>query len=79
LIGEWKYLGIQNANPPAYPKLTMPAYQPFADIYLQYPNQAGISDYKRDLDISTATAHVSYKANGVTYTREYFSSAPDTR
>jgi alpha-L-fucosidase 2 len=71
---QWKYW-IQNDNPPAYPRYNAD-YQPFADVYLQFPKQI-VSNYKRDLDISNATAHVSYKANGVTYTREYFSSAPD--
>jgi alpha-L-fucosidase 2 len=75
LIGKWKYW-VQNDNPPAYPKYNAD-YQPFADVYFYYPNQAKISDYKRDLDISNATAHVNYKANGITYTREYFSSAPN--
>jgi alpha-L-fucosidase 2 len=74
LGGEWKYV-IQDANPPSFPAYNA-SYQPFADIYLQFP-KAEISNYKRDLDISNATAHVSYTANGVNYTREYFSSAPD--
>jgi alpha-L-fucosidase 2 len=71
---QWKYW-IQDDNPPAYPRYNAD-YQPFADVYLQFPKQI-VSNYKRDLNISNATAHVSYKANGVTYTREYFSSAPD--
>ncbi|GAB3917714.1 glycoside hydrolase family 95 protein [Mucilaginibacter boryungensis] len=74
LSGEWKYF-IQDAKPPAFPKYNAD-YQPFGDVYLQFP-KADISNYIRDLDISNATAHVTYKANGVTYTREYFSSAPD--
>ncbi len=35
------------------------------------------SDYLRTLDISEATASVSYTLYGVKYTREYFVSAPD--
>ncbi|MDR6944014.1 glycoside hydrolase family 95 protein [Mucilaginibacter pocheonensis] len=74
LKSQWKYW-IQDDNPPSYPRYNAD-YQPFADVYLQFPKQA-VTDYMRDLDISNATAHVSYKANGVTYTREYLSSAPD--
>ncbi|QEM08868.1 glycoside hydrolase family 95 protein [Mucilaginibacter rubeus] len=74
LAGEWKYF-IQDDKPPAYPRYNAD-YQPFADLYLQFPKQE-VTDYKRDLDLTTATAHVSYKADGVIYTREYFSSAPD--
>jgi alpha-L-fucosidase 2 len=74
LAGPWHYQ-VQDDNPPAYPRYNGD-YQPFADLYLQFPKQE-ITDYKRDLDLTNATAHVSYKADSVTYTREYFSSAPD--
>jgi alpha-L-fucosidase 2 len=33
--------------------------------------------YRRDLDLDTAVAAVSYRIDGVTYRREVFSSAPD--
>lgn len=36
-----------------------------------------VSDYSRDLVLDDATAHVSYDYEGVTYTREYFTSYPD--
>lgn len=74
LSGTWKYR-IQDDNPPAYPRYNAD-YQPFGDLYLQIPKQT-ISEYKRDLDITNATAHVTYKADGITYTREYLASAPD--
>ncbi|HEY4324842.1 MAG TPA: glycoside hydrolase family 95 protein [Mucilaginibacter sp.] len=70
----WKYW-IQDNNPPAYPRYNAD-YQPFGDLYLQFPKQQ-VSAYKRDLDISNATAHVYYNAGGVNYTREYFADAPD--
>ena len=72
---EWKYW-IQDDNPPPHPQYNA-EYQPFADVYFQYPAAERVSDYKRDLDISNATAHVSYSANGVNYHREYLASAPD--
>lgn len=74
LAGQWKYF-IQDDSPPTYPRYNAD-YQPFADLYLQFPKQE-VTGYKRDLDVTNATAHVSYKAGGVTYTREYFSNAPD--
>lgn len=74
LSGDWRYF-VQDDNPPEYPRYNAD-YQPFADLYLQFPKQQ-ITGYLRDLDLTNATAHVSYKANGVTFTREYFSSAPD--
>lgn len=36
------------------------------------------NQYVRDLDLQTATAHVSFVADGVTYTREAFASTPDS-
>ncbi|SEN64153.1 alpha-L-fucosidase 2 [Mucilaginibacter gossypiicola] len=74
LAGAWHY-HVQDDNPPAYPRYNAD-YQPFADLYLQFPKQE-ITDYKRDLDLTNATVHVTYKADGVNYAREYFSSAPD--
>nr|WP_249665361.1 glycoside hydrolase N-terminal domain-containing protein [Mucilaginibacter sp. Bleaf8] len=75
LSGAWKYW-IQDFNPPAYPRYNAD-YQPFGDVLLQFSKQGTVTNYKRDLDITNATAHVSYIANGVTYTREYFASATD--
>lgn len=71
---NWKYW-VQDDNPPAFPRYNAD-YQPFGDIYLQFP-KAPVNNYRRDLDISNATAHVTYQQNGVTYTREYLASAPD--
>ena len=36
-----------------------------------------VSNYRRDLVLETAEAHVSYDYDGVTYNRTYFSSYPD--
>ena len=39
--------------------------------------QAAADGYSRTLDLSTALARVEYQRDGVRYTREHFSSAPD--
>ena len=36
-----------------------------------------LADYRRELDIGNALAHVSYQSGGVNYQREYFCSHPD--
>jgi len=36
-----------------------------------------VTNYRRDLVLDTAEAHVSYDYDGVTYEREYFASYPD--
>lgn len=52
-------------------------YQSLGDLYINMKHGKNITDYSRELDLSKAVATVSYKADGATFTREYFSSAPD--
>lgn len=54
-------------------------YQTLGDLYLTFANgsQRNISEYRRELDLTKAVAKVSYRANGVLFTREVFTSAPD--
>ena len=53
-------------------------YQPLGDLFLDFPNAAGeAQDYRRWLDLATATAGVSFMRAGVTFTREVFISHPD--
>jgi alpha-L-fucosidase 2 len=53
------------------------AYQPFGDLYIDFPGHEKYTGYTRSLDISEALARVSYQIKGLTYTREVFSSHPD--
>jgi alpha-L-fucosidase 2 len=53
------------------------SYQPLGNLRLKFADLAEASDYRRELDLDTATARVRFTAEGVTYTREVFSSAPD--
>ena len=53
------------------------SYMPLGTLRLEY-EPAEITDYTRTLDISTATAVVSFKRNGVPVTVNYFVSAPDS-
>ena len=55
---------------------SMGAYQKLGEVAINLPSHTGVTDYRRDLDLDTAIAHVSYKANGITYHREYFVSKP---
>jgi alpha-L-fucosidase 2 len=58
------------------PLAQMP-YQTVGDLSLTFPQLDSVEDYRRDLDLATATAHVSYTSGGVTFSREVFASAPD--
>jgi alpha-L-fucosidase 2 len=52
-------------------------YQPFADLWLDFPGHEGATDYRRSLDLGAGVARLSYVVDGVTYLREVFSSAVD--
>jgi alpha-L-fucosidase 2 len=53
------------------------AYQPFGDIWLSFPDQTNAINYRRELDLDSAVAKVSYESGGVTYQREIFASHPN--
>jgi alpha-L-fucosidase 2 len=55
------------------------SYQPLGDLLLDFTfaDSAAVSDYYRDLDLDRAVATTRYTIDGVTYTREVFSSFPD--
>lgn len=52
-------------------------YQSMGALHLFYDHEEEPTNYHRWLDISTGMAGVSYEIDGVTYTREVFSSHPD--
>ena len=52
-------------------------YQSFGELVLEFSGHDSVSEYRRALDLRTATASVSYITNGVRYTRKYFASHPD--
>ncbi len=56
---------------------TEAAYQPVGDLLLTFPKAAKAEDYRRDLNLRTASAGVQFTSDGVTYTRELFANAPD--
>ncbi|HZM84097.1 MAG TPA: glycoside hydrolase family 95 protein [Candidatus Limnocylindrales bacterium] len=51
------------------------AYQPLGDLHLDFPAVA-CQSYRRELELDSGVARVSYVADGVTCTREYFASHP---
>jgi alpha-L-fucosidase 2 len=52
-------------------------YETVGDLFLEFPTNATVENYRRDLNLDTALAGVSYTANGVHFKREIFSSAVD--
>jgi alpha-L-fucosidase 2 len=53
------------------------AYQPAGDLFIKFPGHKNVTEYRRELDLSTGIVRVSYRHNGVTYTREAFASGAD--
>jgi len=53
------------------------SYQPLCDLKIQFPGHGRATGYRRELDLDAALARVRYQVDGVTYTREVLSSAPD--
>ncbi|HEX8021735.1 glycoside hydrolase family 95 protein [Mucilaginibacter sp.] len=49
-------------------------YQLAGNLYISFPGHEDVTNYRRDLDISNATATVSYIYKGVHYKREFFTS-----
>ena len=52
-------------------------YQPIGDLWLDFPGHEDVQSYRRELDLDRAVATTSYIVDGVTFTRDVFSSAVD--
>ena len=52
-------------------------YQTVGSLHLDFDGINNYNDYYRDLDIAKAIATTRFTANGVTYTREAYTSFPD--
>jgi alpha-L-fucosidase 2 len=79
LLADRKYTDaakLVGAKVMAKPLAQMP-YQTIGDLALTFPQVDAVENYRRDLDLTTATAHVSFATGGVTFSREVFASAPD--
>ncbi|HZI85704.1 MAG TPA: glycoside hydrolase family 95 protein, partial [Pyrinomonadaceae bacterium] len=79
LIFERKYKeahDLVGAKMMAQPIKQMP-YEPVGDLNLVFAGHENVTDYRRQLDLNTAIATVSYKVDGVTFTRSIFASPVD--
>jgi alpha-L-fucosidase 2 len=53
------------------------SYQPLGNLRLKFEGLADASEYRRELDLDTAIAQVTFRSSEVIYTREVFCSEPD--
>lgn len=57
--------------------LRQAAYQPFGDLWIQFPAYGQAGEYERSLDLDGALATTSYTIGDVEFTRTVFASYPD--
>jgi len=79
LIFEGKYAAAQrlaNQTLMGEPRRLRP-YQSLGDLRLRFRGPLEVADYRRELDLDTAIARVSYRIGDKRFTREIFSSAPE--
>jgi alpha-L-fucosidase 2 len=60
----------------ARPLQQMP-YETLGNLLITFPETPSAENYRRDLNLATAIATVSYRSGGIRFTREVFSSAAD--
>lgn len=79
LIFEGEYKAAENlANEKIITKKSHgQMFQPVGNLELTFTNHNNSSNYYRELDIEKAITKTSYTIDGVTYTREAFTSFPD--
>lgn len=79
LVFEGKYKEAEaliQAKMMSKPLKQMP-YQTIGDLRLAFPSVNEVSDYRRELDLSSAISTVTYKTGGVEFKREMFATAVD--
>ncbi len=79
LLAERRYTDAQalaGKSLMARPLAQMP-YQTLGDLNLTFDAVDAVEGYRRDLDLTTATARVAYTAGGTPFRRDVFASAPD--
>ncbi len=52
-------------------------YQTLGELYLHFPPEGRVADYRRELDLDAALARVSYRMGAARFERELFASAVD--
>jgi len=73
-IAEARALGLEKLtkSPTSYR-----SYEPLADLLIEMNHAADAEDYRRELDLETGIARVTYRAGGVRFVREMLISAVD--
>lgn len=74
-IEEARAYGLENLT---QSPTSFRSYEPFADLWIDMGHDASVvENYRRELDLGTGVARVSYSVGGVRFAREVFLSAVD--
>ncbi|MBM3855571.1 MAG: glycoside hydrolase family 95 protein, partial [Verrucomicrobia bacterium] len=65
------------ANLLSHPVPVVQTYQAMGRLRLRFEGHDAVQDYRRELDLDSAIARVSYRSGGARHTREIFASYPD--
>ncbi|MFC1551175.1 glycoside hydrolase N-terminal domain-containing protein [Candidatus Latescibacterota bacterium] len=79
LIFEGKFTEAQNlVDSEVYGKYNKQhAYQPFCDLFVDFPGHEYAQEYYREIDLTDAVSRVTYRIGEDYYMREVFASYPD--
>ena len=61
----------------SYPVPFVQTYQPMGRLHVQFKGHDAAQDYRRELDMDSAIARVTYRIGEAHFTREVFASYPD--
>lgn len=77
-IADQFMMGVVKVGDKVYaPFRRLMAYQPLADLWLEFQHGGEVQDYRRELNLDEAIARVSYRIGDVQFVREMFISAVD--
>ncbi|OKP86226.1 alpha-amylase [Paenibacillus helianthi] len=77
LVSEGNYGGAEDLINTRMLGVNTQPYLPLGDLYLEHPGVENTEGYRRELDLDSGIATVSYRTDDCTFTREAFISAPD--
>jgi alpha-L-fucosidase 2 len=61
----------------SYPVPFVQTYQPMGRLHVRFDGHDAVQDYRRELDMDSAIARVTYRIGDARFTREVFASYPD--
>jgi alpha-L-fucosidase 2 len=77
LAGQFAEATALATNLLSYPLPFVQTYQPMGRLHVRFEGHDAVQDYRRELDMDSAIARVTYRIGDAHFTREVFASYPD--